>query len=396
MQYLDSMIDSFPGLGKHRRNFLVTIFSTIFSMRGRVNFANMSRYAGICERTIGRQFRKAFDWVKFNLHVLNHCKLDESDEWAASMDASFIPKAGKLTHGLGKFWCGTRQQVLKGLEISVIAITSLALNTAFTLSVVQTEGLKDGETSIDFFLRQVQEVADEILKWTKYLVADGAYSKVKFVDGVVAAGLVYIGRLREDANMQYLYQGPRCHRRGRPKKYDGKYDGWDLGKWEFVRMIEDGKVALHSAVLYHTSLGRNIRVVALLYDPRKKPILLFSTETEIDPMKLYKLYASRFQIEFVFRDAKQHLGLNHCQSRNKEALNFHFNCVLAALNIAKADILSQGFLAKEIPFSLQDYKIEQANHFLLERIIRILDIDPDLIKNHPEYERLINFGRIAA
>lgn len=36
-------------------------------------------------------------------------------------------------------------------------------------------------------------------------------------------------------------------------------------------------------------------------------------------MQFYKL---RFQQEFVFRDGKQFLGLNHCQSRQKERLNF--------------------------------------------------------------------------
>ena len=393
MQYIDTIIGRFPGLSKSRRDFLVTIFSTIFVLRGRANFANFSRYAGICPRTISRHFRKAMDWLKFNAKVIGDIDLGEV---AASIDSSFVSKAGKHTFGLGKYWCGTAQRVLKGLEISVITITSLTLNTAFTLSAVQTEPQKGEDTLIDFYLKQVQACAKHILKWTKYLVADGAYSKKKFVDGIVALGLVHVGRLREDANMQYLYQGPRRVGRGSPRKYDGKYDWKNLEKWSFAGTIEDGKVSVYSAVLHHVSLKRNIRVVALVYDPDKRPILLFATETGIDPMKLYRLYVSRFQIEFIFRDAKQHLGLMHCQARNKMALDFHFNFSLAALNIAKADLFRQGFLAKDIPFSIQDYKIEQTNHFILDRIIRILGIDPNLIINHPDYEELINLGRMAA
>lgn len=34
------------------------------------------------------------------------------------------------------------------------------------------------------------------------------------------------------------------------------------------------------------------------------------------------IYRTRFQLEFVFRDAKQFTGLTHCQARNKEALAF--------------------------------------------------------------------------
>lgn len=393
MQYIDTILASFVGLSKPQRHFLATIFSTIFAMRGKMNFANMSRYAGFCERTISRNFRKVIAWDKFHASVIGQCDFGEA---IASIDASFIPKAGKCTFGLGKYWCGTSQRALKGLEISVISITSLVLNTAFTLSVVQSHVQTGGDTLIDFYIKQVQECASHILKRTKYLAADGAYSKVKFVNAVVALGLVQVGRLREDANMQYLYEGPRRAGRGCPKKYDGKYDSKDLSKWTLVEMINDGNVSLYSAILYHASLKRNIRVVALVHDPKKKPILLFATDTTIDPMKLYQIYVSRFQIEFIFRDAKQHLGLSNCQSRNENALDFHFNLSLAALNIAKADLYKQGFLAKGIPFSIQDYKIEQANHYILNRIIRILEIDPNLIINHPEYPELINLGRIAA
>jgi len=48
-----------------------------------------------------------------------------------------------------------------------------------------------------------------------------------------------------------------------------------------------------------------------------------------------KYYQLRFQIEFLFRDAKQFAGLNHCQARNQHKLDFHFNMSLAAVNLAK-------------------------------------------------------------
>jgi hypothetical protein len=44
--------------------------------------------------------------------------------------------------------------------------------------------------------------------------------------------------------------------------------------------------------------------------------------------KIWGIYINRFQIEFLFRDAKGHLGLEHCQSRQENALDFHFNHVL--------------------------------------------------------------------
>jgi hypothetical protein len=49
---------------------------------------------------------------------------------------------------------------------------------------------------------------------------------------------------------------------------------------------------------------------------------------------------ARFQIEFVFRDAKGSMGLSHCQARNAKALEFkalefHWNAAFCALNVAK-------------------------------------------------------------
>jgi hypothetical protein len=41
MLHSDTIIDNFRGLVKLRRKFLSTLFSTIFAMRGRVNFANL-------------------------------------------------------------------------------------------------------------------------------------------------------------------------------------------------------------------------------------------------------------------------------------------------------------------------------------------------------------------
>ena len=75
-----------------------------------------------------------------------------------------------------------------------------------------------------------------------------------------------------------------------------------------------------------------------------KHTLLFSTNTNIDAEKILYYYSARFQIEFLFRDAKQHLRSEKYQSRNKKALDYHFNAVIACLNQIKADIHYEGKL----------------------------------------------------
>jgi len=47
------------------------------------------------------------------------------------------------------------------------------------------------------------------------------------------------------------------------------------------------------------------------------------------------VYVYDFQIEFLFRDAKQHLGLTHCQSTDKTQFENPINLALSTVSVAK-------------------------------------------------------------
>jgi len=56
----------------------------------------------------------------------------------------------------------------------------------------------------------------------------------------------------------------------------------------------------------------------------------------MDPSDVLLYYHSRFQIEFLYRDGKQHTGLNDSQARSENKLHFQFKASLTSINIAKA------------------------------------------------------------
>ncbi|MDP4291928.1 MAG: transposase [Bacteroidota bacterium] len=62
--------------------------------------------------------------------------------------------------------------------------------------------------------------------------------------------------------------------------------------------------------------------------------LHFSTDLPQEGKQIVRYYRSRFQIEFQYRDAKQHTGLTHCQAKSENKLDFHFNASLTAVNLA--------------------------------------------------------------
>src|SRR6266566_5592178 len=74
----------------------------------------LSRYCDYSERTIARQFREPFDWPDFHQRVLMTA-LDPRSELVSAHDASFIPKSGKQTFGLGHFFNGCASRAERGL-----------------------------------------------------------------------------------------------------------------------------------------------------------------------------------------------------------------------------------------------------------------------------------------
>lgn len=402
METIKRILSQMSNISKPQRKFLLILFPTIMILRGRMNYRNMSRYSSRHEKSFSRSFRKPFDFPLFN-HLLISETITEGNRRMAAIDASFVPKSGKHSYGIDYFWSGAAGRSKKGQEISSLAIVDLDYNTAYNLSVEQTPSSseigKKEENRIDFYLQQIQRNQNYLRDHhIIHIATDGFYSKTRFIDGLVVLGFHQIGRLREDANLRYLYKGPHKKRKGARKKYDGKVNYDDLSRWQFVSEIEQG-VSLYTADLNSPRFKRNLRVVYLLDQRNSKNhryALFFSTDLSLDPLDIFNMYRARFQIEFIFRDAKQFTGLTDCQAKSKEALNFHFNASLSTLNLLKKQDRQQGENSNSKVCSIASWKARYFNEHLLDRFISHLDLNPIFIKNTPQYEELINYGVINA
>jgi DDE superfamily endonuclease len=405
MTFVNDILQQMPGLGQPQRQFLATLFITILVLRGRVNFRNLSRYCDYSERTIARQFRRPFDWPDFHQRVLMMA-LDPHAELISAHDASFIAKSGKQTFGLGHFFNSCASRAERGLEISTLAVVDVTRRCAFTLASAQTPSGEDAtkaereETRVDFYKQQLRAHRHRLPPGLTYHCVDGYYAKKKYLDAVVSLDLHAITKLRSDADCLFLYTGPHPKRRGARRKYDGKVNFQTLSRFEDLGpMEEEPHLHLYTAVVWHKTLQRRLRLVVLLN--RKNPakprfIVLGSTDPELNGHKLVELYAARFQIEFLFRDSKQFTGLLDCQARAAAALDFHFNASLATLNLARAaDLNMQQEQAPHV-FSMASWKQCHFNERLLDVFIEKFALDPTVVKNHACYDELRTYGAIAA
>lgn len=405
MTIVHYILKQMPSVRQPQAQFLDILFATILALRGRVTFRNLSRYSAYTERTFARQFRASFDWAEFH-HLTCQQVVSEQDEWLAVQDASFIPKSGKQTFGLGQFWDGCHSQTARGLEISTLALVNVTRRYALTVAVAQTPPGTSAEAAPEasrmaFYARQVQLHRARLPKWVKYLAVDGAYAKKGYVDTVTGAGLHVVTRLRCDADCRFLYHGGHpAGQRGRPRKYDGKVQWRDLSRFTYVGTLpEEATVHCYTAVVWHQSLKRQVRVVVLVQRRAGQPerqVILASTEVNLEALTVVRYYRARFQIEFLFRDAKQYTGLGNCQARDEKALDFHFNASLATLNVARVEEV-RGSAGKGLKvFSLARLKQRNFNERLVDEIISKLEIEPSLIKSHPRYEEIKGYGAIAA
>ena len=178
MTMVHDILKQMPGLWQPQRKFLATLCVTILVLRGRVNFRNLSRYCDYSERTIARQFREPFDWADFHQRVLRTA-LDPHSELVSAHDASFIPKSGKQTFGLGHFFNGCASRAERGLEISTLAVVDVTRRCAFTLAVAQTPPGEDAaqtgqeETRVDFSLQPLRAHRHRLPPSITYHCVDG-------------------------------------------------------------------------------------------------------------------------------------------------------------------------------------------------------------------------------
>ena len=192
--------------------------------------------------------------------------------------------------------------------------------------------------------------------------------------------------------LDHFWNGCHC------RKEKGLEICWqDLSRFTYHHTKDH--IAMYSLMLNHKSLKRNLKVVVLVNEKiqdKKNYVILFSTDTTLDAQTILKYYKARFQIEFIFRDAKQFTGLSDAQTRDQKRLDFHFNAALTTLNIAKAEHLQTWADTPTNPFSMGNIKACYFNTFFLEKFFAMFDLDLKRIKKSHKYQYLVNYGNIAA
>ena len=389
---------------KPRQKFIQHLMILFMGLRGKYNFINIARYGAYNEKTYRNQMEQTFDWAGFNTELIHsNC----SSELILAYDPSYLSKSGKKTPNVGMFWSGTAQKVKRGIEIGSLAVVDIINGTAFSLEAVQTpvfaKGSNHEESSVDNHLGVILNRVEEAKKLNiEYIAVDGFFAKKKFVNGITDnSHLNVICKFRQDANLRYTYKGPKSTGKGRPKQYVGKVDTnlIDRRRIKYCFSIDDD-TCVFSGIVYSISLKRQVRIVYIEhYGPdgyAHSHAILFSTDLTLSAEKILQYYKQRFQIEFLFRDAKNFAGMEHCQARSENKIKFHVNASLTTVSLAKAlHYLSIPKDQRE-SFSMLDLKTLYFNQYITDLIFSKLALDLSCNKIRQLYDECLSIGRLAA
>ena len=173
-----------------------------------------------------------------------------------------------------------------------------------------------------------------------------------------------------------------------------------IDKRRFKRVYQDLNVIVYELIVWSVGLKRKIKVAYVEFldegKSTKRYAVLFSTDLELSGKQVYIYYKARFQIEFLFRDAKQNTGLTHCQARSKNKIYFHTNIALTAVGVAKIAHYFDDKKTEDVPISIADVKTSYFNELMLNLFLSNFQIDPELKKNKQAIKSILEFGKIAA
>lgn len=392
-----SILQKMKSINECRKAFLIETLILFLCIKGRINFLQFGRYGKFKEQRYRQQFEKRFDFLSFNkeLTILNG-----SGHYAIAFDPCYISKSGKKTPGLGWYWSGCAGQAKWGLEIGGLAAIDIRNHTAFHLEAVQTNINSDSKMTLtDWYADLISERKETLGTISKYIIADAWFSKKTFVDRVLSLGMHLICRLRNDADLMYLHTGKPTGKRGRPRKYTGKFKPRCIDTEYFEMVLQDKEKTVSTAILYSKSLKLNIRIVHVLSinaKGKESYKLYYCTDINMKASDILHYYQSRFQIEFIYRDGKQYTGLSDSQARSENKLHFHFNASLTSINIAKVAHWLDKPKEERQAFSMADIKTMNHNRLLLNRFFEVFGISPDSIKNKKHVNELLYYGTIAA
>jgi putative transposase len=359
------------------RHFQIVI-TALLVINGRVTMLGLSRWTGKggSYRTLQRFYNTTIPWAVVFWQFFRQHLWHATDVYILAGDECVVPKAGTHTHGLDRFFSSLYGRPIPGLAFFCLALISVQERRAYPLQVQQLQaresckgvvpppakplppptprpvgrpkGSKNRDKTAGTLtpeLQLIQAMVQKLLKLLQgsipltYLVLDGAFGHHNALNMAQQCGLQLISKLRADAALYLPYTGPYGGR-GPRRKYGARLQYTALpSEWRCSCTVTGRlQTEVYQGQAWHKSFATLLKVVILvkthLDTGAQAHVILFSSDLELAADTLVEYYRLRFQIEFVFRDAKQYWGLDDFMNVNETPVTNAANLALFMVNVA--------------------------------------------------------------
>ncbi len=410
-------------------------------MAGRVTMLGLSRWAGTggSYRTMQRFFATVMPWATLFWVFFRHHVYRPEDVYLLVGDEVVVTKAGKITHGLDRFFASLYGKPVPGLAFFALSLVSIQQRRSFPMRVEQVvrsdaekaaskakavakqgqpstakrprgrpKGSKNqpkAATPLTPELGRITAMLDALLHLIAgflpltSLVLDGHFGHSNALHMARQAHLHLISKLRCDAALYCPYTGPYAGR-GPHRKYGHKidYDHLPVQYLKETTVEEHIQTRFYQAQLLHKEFQQPLNVVIIaktnLRTQARAHVVLFSSDLELAYMPLVDYYRLRFQIEFNFRDAKQYWGLEDFMNVTPTGVTNAANLSLFMVNVAyrlRADVH-----ARDPDYSVLDLKADCRGYKYLEETIKMLPEKPEPVLFAKILNHVAGLGRIHA
>ena len=416
------------------------IIDSIFGISNSVTTLSVARYSSLSYRTVQRFYAlKDVNWLLVNLFLFKHFIYQKGKIYLYAADETVKGKAGKQTHGLGRFYSSMSKQVIRSVSFLAISIIDIEKEESYILGCKQlivnnlvkvnqdkkskkkpktkSKGRPKGsknkvktepestsyqvlKTLLDLVQSQLKVFLPELNCF--HIVLDGFYGHEDYLLLASKNGLNIVSKFKVNAHLILPYQGKQSGI-GRPKTLGDKVNLDNLDEKFYLSTIQDDHSNVSTKVYQFEAFtpkmaGLKLNIVVMIHTHQitKKVSrnIIFTNNLTLEALKIIKYYSLRFQIEFDFRDAKQFYGLadfkNYKETQVTNAVNIAFTMTVVGKLVLekykiKLDCPNMGIIDLKTVFRTQ-----KCAKILLNNI----NFDPDEFLSSPQFLKIARLEAI--
>ena len=407
---------------------LLLISQTLLAMTGRITMLGISRWAekGGSYRTIQRFFAKDILWDSLHWAVAKIFLKKSTGAILIAGDATTVTKSGKETFGLGKFFSSIYSRAVPAIAFQVLSLIDVEKRKSWPMLIEQIlpkpkqkkssakkkkkqkrgKGRPKGSKNknrrnveLNAEMLQVQGMLKKLLKLIGdtiqpfFFVYDGAFGNNAAIQMTRQVGLHLISKLRSDSALYFKWDGVYSGK-GRTPIYGDKVDYSKLPSTHLKseKTEKHIRTRIYQLNVLHKTIAGTLNVVIIskknVKTGKVAHVILFSTDLELEWEKIIDYYSLRFQIEFNFRDAKQHWGLEDFMVIKEQSVFNAANLSLWMVNVSHAMLATSG------EESILDLKARHHGLRYAQELLKILPENTKAINIEQLFEKIPVLGRI--